>query len=257
MSDGNGQHSDGEGPRISKDALRAALPKRFYEKVSVERREEGFGIALDGRPVRTPAKQPLVVPAEQLAEAIAAEWQAQGTHIDPATMPLTRLANSAIDAVSREMDRVAADVAAFAGTDLLCYRAEAPAALARRQADLWDPVLAWARSELGVHLKLRAGLMPIEQPVGSLQAVSAALEGLDALSLAAVHMLTSISGSAILAVAHMKGAISLDEAWTAATVDEAWQIEQWGRDEEAEQVAERRRREFEAASRCLRLLHSR
>lgn len=245
-------------PRIpGKEALRAPLPKRFYKSAGLEKHGEGYAVLLDGRPVRTPAKRELIVPVEDLAAAIAAEWEAQGERIDPATMPLTRLANSAIDAVEERKGDVVDDIVAFAASDLLCYRAEAPDALVRRQAEAWNPVLAWARHDLGVDLDLRAGLMPIAQRPEALAAVRRALAGLDALSLAALHVLTTITGSALLAIAHWKDRLSLDEAWTASTVDEAWQREQWGRDAEAEAQAALRRAEFEAASRCLRLLRSR
>jgi len=240
-----------------KEALRAPLPKRFYKAVAVEPRDGGFAVLLDGRPIRTPAKRALAVPSEELAVAIAAEWEAQGERIDPATMLLTKLVNSAIDAVEERMDEVRQDIVTFAGSDLLCYRAEAPDALVRRQAEAWNPVLAWAKRDLGADLVLRAGLMPIEQPPEALDAVRRALAGVDALSLAALHVLTTIGGSALLAVAHWRGHLSLDEAWAAATVDETWQREQWGRDAEAEAHAALRRAEFEAASRCLRLLRSR
>ena len=240
-----------------KEALRPPLPKRFYKSTAVEAREQGFAVLLDGRGIRTPAKRALVVPVQALAEAVAAEWDAQGTHVDPATMPLTRLVNVAIDAVEDRKAEVADDIVAFAGSDLICYRAEQPAALVRRQAEAWDPVLAWAKRDLGADLRLRAGLMPIEQPPVALEAVRGALAGTDALSLAALHVLTTIGGSAIVAIAHWHERLTVEEAWTAVTVDETWQREQWGRDAEAEAHAALRRAEFEAASRCLRFLRSR
>jgi chaperone required for assembly of F1-ATPase len=243
-------------PRIpDKDALRT-LPRRFYKSAAVEEREQGFAVVLDGRTVRTPGKRELVVPAAGLAAALAAEWDAQGEHVDPGTMPLTRLVNASLDAVEQRKGEVAEDIVAFAGSDLLCYRAEAPDTLVRRQAEAWNPVLAWARRELGVELVLRAGLMPITQPPESMKAVRRALADLDALSLAALHVLTTISGSALLALAHWQGELTVDEAWTAATVDETWQREQWGHDAEAEAHAALRRAEFEAASLCLRCLRS-
>lgn len=253
----DGQKSNGSGPSIAEDALRAPLPKRFYKAVAVEPRDGGFGIALDGRPIRTPAKRALVVPIAPLAEAIAAEWEAQGAHIDPATMPLTRLVNTALDGVTAERTRVLDDIVAFAGSDLLCYRAEAPLALVRRQQEAWDPVLAWAQRDLKADLACRGGLMPVVQPAAALDAIAAALADLDALALAAVHVMTTLSGSAVLAVAHLRGVLSAEEAWAAATVDERWQTEQWGRDAEAEARMALRRAEFTAASRCLRLLRSR
>lgn len=249
--------SNGEHTPKTKDALRAPLPKRFYKAVTVAPRESGFAIQLDGRGIRTPGKRELIVPVETLAEAIADEWRAQVEHIDPATMPLTRIVNSAIDAVEERKREVADDIVAYAGSDLLCYRAETPDALVRRQAEAWNPVLAWAKRELGADFVLRAGLMPIEQSAEALDAVRRALEGLDALSLAALHVLTTIGRSALLAIAHWHEQLSVEEAWAAATVDETWQREQWGHDAEAEAHAALRRAEFEAASRCLRLLRSR
>jgi chaperone required for assembly of F1-ATPase len=237
-----------------KDSLRPQLPKRFYKSVDVAARDGGFAITLDGRNVRTPGKRELVVPIEALARAIAEEWSSQGERIDPATMPLTRLANSAIEAVSERMQEVRADVVAFAGRDLLCYRAEAPAALVARQQAAWDPVLAWIKETLSVEFKIQKGLMPIDQDPQALAAVAGTLDDLDALSLSAVHVMTTISGSALLAIAHLKGRITVDEAWAAATVDETWQSEQWGLDAEAEAQAARRRAEFSAASQCLHLL---
>lgn len=257
---GNEQKSDGKKSAVKipgKEALRAPLPKRFYKVVSVETRGEAHAVLLDGRSIRTPGKRELAVPTRGLADAIAAEWEAQGERIDPVTMPVTRLVNTAIDAVEERKREVADDIVAFAGSDLLCYRAETPDALVRRQAEAWNPVLAWAKRELGANLELRAGIMPIAQPPAALDAVRRALDGLDALSLAALHILTTISGSALLAIAHWRDQLTVDEAWQAATVDETWQREQWGRDEEAEAYAAQRRAEFEAASRCLQLLRTR
>lgn len=246
-----------DAPRIpAKDSLRA-LPKRFYKEAAVKERDGGFGVTLDGRGLRTPAKREMIVPTADLAAAIAAEWEAQGEHIDPGKMPLTRIVNSSLDAVEDRAREVADDIAAFAGSDLICYRAESPDALVRRQADAWNPVLAWAKRELGAEFVLRAGLMPIAQPQEALQAVRRTLADVDPLSLAALHVLTTITGSALLAIAHWQGLLSADEAWRAATVDETWQREQWGRDEEAEAHAAARHAEFDAASRCLHSLRSR
>lgn len=253
----NGKPASGPKSVPGRESLKAALPKRFYETVAVGERDGRFAILLDGRTVRTPGKRELAFPVEPLAAAVAGEWQAQGERIDPATMPLTRLANSAIDAVAERMGEVADDVVAFAGSDLLCYRADGPATLVERQAAAWDPVLAWAKRDLGAGFKLRVGLMPIEQPAEALDAVRAALAGLPPLGLAAVHVMTTIAGSALLAIAHLRGALTLDEAWRAATVDETWQSEQWGHDAEAAAHAAERFADFKAASRCLGLLHSR
>lgn len=256
----NGEKSKGESepPRIPvKDSLRAPLPKRFYDAVSVAPRGDGFAVLLDGRSIRTPGKRELIVPSDDLAAGIADEWRAQGERIDPATMPLTRIVNSALDAVEQRKHEVAEDIVSFASSDLLCYRAEAPEALVRRQAEAWNPILAWVRRELGAEFALRAGLMPIEQPQSSLDAVRRTLTDTDAITLAALHVLTTISGSALLAIAHFKDALTAAEAWAAATVDETWQRELWGHDAEAEALSAVRKAEFEAASRCVQALRSR
>lgn len=251
-------HEPRGGPReIPRDQLRAPLQKRFYTSVDVAAREGGFAVTLDGRGIKTPAKRALLAPTRGLADAIADEWKAQDANIDPATMPLTRLLNSAIDGVTERADEVAADIAGFAASDLVCYRAETPAGLVERQARAWDPVLAWACQTLGAKLHTAVGLMPVEQPADALIAVRRALAGKDAVSLAALHVMTTISGSALIALAHAHEALTLADAWSASLVDETWQSEQWGRDAEAEAFAARRYADFAAASRCLFLLRSR
>jgi chaperone required for assembly of F1-ATPase len=256
----NGDETKGKGnvlPGIARDAVRAPLQKRFYEAVAVAEKDGGYAVTLDGRAVKTPAKRPLMAPTRGLADALAAEWEAQGAEIDPATMPLTRLLNSAIDGVADRREDVAAHIASFAANDLLCYRAEAPATLVRRQAEAWDPLLQWARESLGARFEVVTGMMPVEQPPASLAAIARAIAGLDALSLAALHVMTTITGSVVLALAHANGAVSLEEAWRCAIVDETWQSEQWGRDSEGEALLARRFADFAAASVCLRLLRSR
>lgn len=260
MTNDNGDHDNDNTPaapakRLGRDEVRP-LPKRFYKVVSVAPRQDLFEIHLDGRAIRTPAKQPLAVASEPLARAIAAEWEAQGERIDPATMPLTKLVNTAIDAVAVRWDEVAADIVAFAGSDLLCYRAATPDGLAQRQSETWDPILAWARHELGTEFRLRQGVMPIDQPAETLDAIRRALDGVDAVSLAALHVMTTISGSAVLALAHTRGHLTLDQAWHASTVDETWQRELWGHDVEAAATTALKRAEFAAASRCVDLLRS-
>lgn len=242
--------------RPGQDATRP-LPKRFYKTVTVEARNGAYAVLLDGRPIRTPGKRALDVPAEPLARAIADEWEAQGERIDPATMPLTRLANTAIDAVADRHAEVAADIVAFAGSDLLCYRAEAPEALVERQRKAWDPVLAWAREELDAVFVLREGVMPVEQPASALEAVARAVSVYDPLRLSALHVMTTITGSALLALAHVRGRLGAEEAWTASLVDEDWQRELWGLDVEAEAVRRHKHAEFAAASRFALLLDPR
>jgi chaperone required for assembly of F1-ATPase len=231
-----------------------ARPKRFYRTASVDGRAPAFRVLLDGKPVRTPARRELAVPSRALAEALAAEWQAQGEHIDPASMPLTRLANSATDGVTGREGEVRADIAKYAGSDLLCYRAEGPAELVRRQAEAWDPVLAWARDALGAPLVLGQGIVPVAQPPAATAAIEGALAGLDAFALSAHHVMASLTGSALLALAHARGRLTAEEAWAAAHVDEDWQISQWGEDAEARARRDRRWTEMQAASRLLALL---
>jgi chaperone required for assembly of F1-ATPase len=231
-----------------------ARSKRFYRAVSVDGAAPAFRVLLDGKPMRTPAKRELALPTRPLAEAVAAEWEAQGEHIDPRTMPLTRLANSALDGAAGREAEVGADIARYAASDLLCYRAEAPAELARRQAEAWDPVLAWARSALGADLVVGGGIVPVAQPAAAVAAIERALAGLDAFALTAYHVMTTLMGSALLALAHAGGRLGVGEAWAAAHVDEDWQIAQWGWDAEAEERRGSRWAEMQAASRLLALL---
>lgn len=229
-------------------------PRRFYKAVAVTEEPGGFGVALDRRPLRTPARAPLTVPNRRLAEAMAEEWAAQGEHIVPATMVLTKLANTAIDRVAGRDHAVAADIVAYAGCDLLCYRAEAPERLAARQAGAWDPPLAWAARRLGSHFVCVTGVVHHPQPDAALDALVRALEGKGPYRLAALHTITTLTGSALLALGLLEGAISPDAAWAAAHVDEDWQIEQWGSDVEAEARRAERRREFDCAVLVLELL---
>ena len=231
-----------------------ALPKRFYKEVTVGAGDGEYSILLDGRPVRTPAKRPLAVPTRALADALAAEWAAQAERIDPNSMPLSKLAITAIDGVAKHVADVAAEIVKFAGSDLLCYRAEAPEALIALQAGAWDPILDWARTKLGARFRLGKGVVPVVQPKEALERVAAAVAPFDAMALTALHVMTTLLGSAVLALAHAKGRISADEAWAAAHVDEDWQIAKWGVDFEAAERRAARLREFEAASRFLALL---
>jgi chaperone required for assembly of F1-ATPase len=231
------------------------LPKRFYTSVSVEAKgPRDYRIRLDGKPIRTPAKAELAVPTETLAEAIAEEWRAQGTHIDPSSMPLTRLANSAIDGVVPRAAEVRADIAKYAGSDLLCYRAEGPEPLRRRQAEAWDPVLRWAEQDLGQRFTVSTGLMHVAQPDGAKAAVARALDAYDGFALAALHVITTLTGSVLLALAVARGHLTAEQAWAAAHVDEDWQISQWGEDAEAKARRQHRWADMQAASRMLGLV---
>ncbi len=232
-----------------------AMPKRFYKSASVVEDGQGeYRIQLDGRPLRTPAKVELAVPTAALAQAIAAEWEAQGEHIDPTSMPLTRLANSAIDGVLPRQEAVRADIAKYAASDLLCYRAEAPDGLQRRQSEVWDPILRWADESMGARFATGVGLMPVAQPDAAKAAVARALEDYSGFALAALHVMTTLMGSVLLALAHACGHLTVEQAWAAAHVDEDWQISKWGEDAEAKARRERRWIEMQAASRMLKLL---
>lgn len=231
------------------------LSKRFYERVDVEDRDGGFALLLDGKIVRTPGKAELLLPSRALAEAVAEEWRGQGERIDPATMPLTRLANSAIDGVAGSEQAVIGDILAFAGSDLLCYRADGQLGLIEAQRAHWDPVLAWAKSSLGAPLVLSEGVVHVAQPQASLDRLKDRLDGRDTFSLAALHVMTALTGSALLALAAAEGQMTQEEAWEASHVDEDWQISQWGEDVEAVARRTARRRDFAAAARLLSLLN--
>lgn len=247
----------GEGARMedpnekARQNARQALPKRFYAEVSVDEAEGAFRVLLDGRPVRTPARNVLAVSRASVAEALAAEWRAQGETIDPGTMPLTRLVNSALDGVASEIEAVADETARYAGSDLLYYRADGPQRLVERQTATWDPILAWAECRFGVRFRLVSGLMPVEQDTAVVAAVRAAMPE-DPLVLAGLNTATSLMGSAILALAVLEGALSHEEAWTVAHIDEDWNAELWGDDHEALARREYRRAEMAAAHLAMR-----
>lgn len=208
-----------------------------------------FRLRLDGRPARTPARNALAVPCRRIAAALEEEWNRQGERIDPATMPVTRLANSAIDGVAPRMEEIRAEVLAYAGADLLCYRAGEPERLAALQARHWDPVLAWAERRLGARFALAEGIMHVPQPVETLAAFAAALEAFeDPFVLAGLHVATTLTGSALLALALAEGEIGVDAAWAAAHVDEDWNMLLWGEDAEALARRARRFEEFRAAA---------
>jgi chaperone required for assembly of F1-ATPase len=228
--------------------------KRFYKEARVRPGAEGGEVLLDERPVKTPARRPLALPTEPLAKAVAAEWNAQGDQVRPRTMPLTGLANAAIDRVAPDKEAFAANLAQYGESDLLCYRADGPASLAARQTALWDPILAWARRRFDVNFTVTTGIMHQKQPADTVVQLSQATASRDAFELAALSPLVTISGSLLIALALAEEAIDLETAWAAATLDETWQAEQWGQDEEATARLDARRAEFEAAERFLRLL---
>lgn len=247
-------------PESERDPVKAArdparpLPKRFYKAATVGEAEGGFSVLLDGRPVNTPARRRVIVPSLRLAEALAAEWAGQGETIDPATMPLTRLVNTALEGVARQMAEVAAELVNYAGSDMICYRAAEPESLAAAQRAAWDPLLAFARDRLGARFVLAEGVTFAAQPAESVEALAAALrafvgEGPGApLRLAALHVMTTLTGSLILALAKSLNEIDLATAWTAAHIDEDFQMRAWGEDAEALARREARFREMAAAS---------
>jgi chaperone required for assembly of F1-ATPase len=228
--------------------------KRFYKNTIAVAVEGGFTVELDGRRIRTPKAQPFVISSQVLAEAIAAEWQAQGEIVDPQAMPLTGLANAAIDHVSSDPGRFVDQIVSYAANDLLCYRAETPPKLIERQAAAWDPLIAWAGERLGVRLNVVSGVMPREQAPDALQAVRRAVASRDAFALAGLFSAVTLTGSAILGLGLAEGWLSAVEAWHAARVDEIMQAEDWGRDDEAEIRARRMGEELANAERFLRLL---
>jgi chaperone required for assembly of F1-ATPase len=216
-------------------SMRPNLRARFYQAATVGQGPEGFAVLLDGRPVRTPARRHLAAPARVLAEALAAEWDAQKDRVDPAVMPLTRLANSIIDGVAPAPQPVAAEIEKYLGTDLLFYRATTPAGLVASQRAHWDPIVEWAREALGARFVLTEGIVPVPQPEAAIAAAVRAIpNGADvkaAWRLGALNVVTTLTGSALLALALAAGRLAIDEAWTAAHVDEDWNMQFWGRDE--------------------------
>jgi chaperone required for assembly of F1-ATPase len=230
--------------------------KRFWTDATVERAGSGWQVMLDSRPVRTPSKASLDMPTRAMAEAVAAEWAAQGEDIDPLAMPVTRSANSAIDRVAPQHAEVAAMLAAYAETDLLCHRAESPEALARRQSEAWDPLLDWAAERHGAQLIPTAGILPLDQPAGALERLAAAVRDLDAFRMTALHDLVTLSGSLVLGLAVADGRLAPDTGWQLSRIDEDWQIEQWGEDEEAAHAAARKHAQFRHAHRFWQLASS-
>jgi len=232
-------------------AMRPELRKRFYERVGVVEDDGQFRVVLDGRTVWTPARRPLAAPTRALAEAVAAEWQTQGTFIDPANMPLTRLANTIIDGVAESAPLVAAEVGKFLGSDLVVYRADTPQGLVERQSQAWDPVLDWARERHGARFVTAAGMTFVVQPEAALAAARSAIPS-DIWRLGAVHAITTLTGSALIALAVLDGRLDAEAAWKAAHVDEDWNMEFWGRDELALERRAFRFAEMQAACVVLR-----
>jgi chaperone required for assembly of F1-ATPase len=235
-------------------STRGPQRKRFYARAGVAQSPDGFAITLDDKPVRTPSGRALVAPSLDIADAIAAEWEAQKEFINPLTMPLTRVANSVVDAVTDRVEAVAADIAKYFESDLLFYRAGHPDGLVAREATHWDPVLFWAAEALGAHFILAEGIMYVRQPDAAIQAARAALPD-DPWSVAALHVITTSTGSALLALALLRGVLDSEEVWAAAHVDEDWNIEKWGIDGEVDARRAARLVDFTAAVRILKALN--
>ena len=227
-------------------------PKRFWKQAQAEACDGGFTVKLDGRPVRTPAKAALILPTQAMADAIAAEWDAQGELVDPRVMPVTRGANAAIDKVRAQRDEVIALLAEYGDSDLLCYRAAGPDGLIKRQAAAWDPPLDWAAETLNARLFVCEGVMHVAQKPAALAALTAQVAAFDDFALAAVHDLISLSGSLILALAVTKDAITVEKAWAISRVDEHWQMEHWGEDEAAVAAEQIKKTAFMDAARFYR-----
>ncbi|MET7247592.1 ATP12 family protein [Methylobacterium sp. EM32] len=240
--------------RAARQSAKPALPKRFYTEAGIAEAEDGYRLVLDGRPAHTPARRRLAVPQAALAAALAEEWGAQAEFIDPARMPLTRLVNSALDGVAERREAVIDDLSAYAGTDLVVYRAGDPARLVAAQAAAWDPVLDWAREALGARFILSEGVMHVTQPAESVAALRRAIEAVDTpTALAGLHSMTTLTGSLLIALAVLHGRLTPQEGWAAAHVDETFQAEVWGQDAEAGERLAKRRAEFEAAARVAAL----
>ncbi|HLX14981.1 MAG TPA: ATP12 family protein [Bradyrhizobium sp.] len=235
-------------------SARAPQRKRFYASAGVAEADGGYAIMLDGKPIKTPSGRQAIVPARSIADAIAAEWNSQSEIIDPLTMPLTRLANSVAQGVVDKAAAVADDVAKYLGSDLLFYRAGYPEELVAREAEHWDPILFWAAGTLGARFILAEGVVHVRQPDSALAAARAKLPS-DPWQIAALHVIATLTGSALLALALFHGVIDQDQAWAAAHVDEDWNAEKWGVDEEVASRRAARLVDFRAAARVLNALN--
>ncbi len=246
----NGTNDPGDPLAAARRDQARALRRRFYDTATVSPTAEGFAVCLDGKPVRTPAGRALAAPSQSLAEALAAEWRAQDTVIDPGKMPLTRLANSIIDGVAPAPGPVAAEIEKYLAADLLCYRAGEPERLRERQAKAWDPILDWARNALGADFAVGDGVVHVRQSQAALAAAARHIPS-DPWRLGALHSATTLTGSALIGLALLSGRLSADAAWAAAHVDEDWNMEQWGSDDIALARRAARFAELQAAAAAL------
>ena len=245
---GAGQEGEKTPEAAAQENMRPVLPKRFYKSVTVAPDSEAFAVLLDGRSVRTPAKAVLELPGEAAAKLVAAEWEAQKEHIDPATMPVTRLVNTALDGVAGNIQPVLEDIVRFASNDLLCYRASFPDMLVESQQKHWDPVLDWVTQKTGARFETVEGVMHITQSREAIALFSAHLKAYETpLELACLHTMTTLTGSALIAYALAEGELDLEAAWAAAHVDEDHNIAQWGEDYEAAKRRRQRHGEMQAA----------
>jgi chaperone required for assembly of F1-ATPase len=241
--------SDPDPTKRAQIKMKAPLPKRFYSQVTAaEDPEGGYAVCLDGKPVRTPARQKLVLPNFSMAQLVASEWDAQHEVVNPTTMPVTKLVNTAIDGIANDVQAVFEDILRFSSTDLLCYRAESPQRLVEIQAESWDPVIDWLANTHGARFIMAEGVIHQEQPREAIAAFGAVLRRHEGpFTLASLHTVTSLTGSALLALAFAEGFLSGDEIWALAHIDEDWQISQWGEDAEATRRRELRKAELDAA----------
>ena len=228
--------------------------KRFWKDVAIVPQDGGWGIALDGRPMRTPHRAPLAVASTALAEAIAAEWQAQGDTIDPRAMPMTGLANAAIDLATPDPAVFAEPIAAYAATDLLCYRDDRDAALQAEQVAAWNPILAWAEAQFGVEFIITQGILPVDQPPATVAALRAATLGQDAWRMTALTPLVTIGGSLVAGLACVEEAFDREDLWDAVSLDQLYQERRWGADAEAQAQRAAHKRDWDNAVRFLGLL---
>ncbi|GGA55172.1 ATPase [Nitratireductor aestuarii] len=241
--------------RQAQEKMRRPLPKRFYKDVFVVGEEGAYKVKLDERAVRTPGGAELVVPTEGAAQLVAGEYAAQGEHIDPMSMPVTRLVNTAIDGVATDPQVVLEDVLRYASSDLIFYRADSPERLVQNQRDAWDPVLEWMETTIGARFMLAEGVMHVQQPKETLAALGSYLvQRRETFRLSALHVMTTLMGSALLALGVESGFLEAEAGWNAAHVDENWNISQWGEDSEAAARMAARKRDMLAAVELLKVL---
>ncbi len=248
--------SDADPVRRAQKQMLKPLPKRFYKTAEVMQEADGYAVHLDGKQVKTPARKRLVLSSAAAARLVADEFAAQETEIDPAAMPVTRLANTALDGVAADIQAVAEDILRFSTSDLLCYRADSPQTLVERQNQAWDPIIDWARVALGAHFVVGEGVIHVEQPREAVTAVDIHLRRYsDPVQIACIHTMTTLTGSALLALAVAAGELDVETAWAAAHVDEDWNIDQWGEDAEAAARRIKRFAEMKAASDLFKALN--